>query len=339
MEDCSKILTIIVPSYNTQAYIDQCIPTMLAHSCIGQLELLLVNDGSMDHTLEKLKWYERHYPGTVTVIDQANGGHGSVINKGIQCAKGKFIKVIDGDDWVIPENLEKMIRQLQDCRADMVVHPYVTYHVCTKRKKVIRCAARQGQGLPFGQAAGWLHNVAIQAVTYRTGLLRENGIRVREHCFYEDTQYNIYPVPYVDVVSIFDDPVVVYRIGTGSQSIHPREAFKNRKMHRKVVEDCMRFYEKRCKELPEEKKTYIKKAIHTRIRSQYMIYLKNYMTAGQRKEIKAWDLRLKEMSAGFYRESNRFPVSLLRMDIQHTYPFLKLLYRIYDGLRKIRDCM
>ena len=81
-----KILTIIVPSYNTEAYIDECLPTMLKHRYRKQLELLLVNDGSRDGTLEKLKQYEQSYPDTVPVIDKEIGGHGSVINLGIRKA-------------------------------------------------------------------------------------------------------------------------------------------------------------------------------------------------------------------------------------------------------------
>ena len=67
-----KILTITVPSYNTEAYIDECIPTMLQHPYVRYLEILLVNDGSSDRTLEKMEWYQRRYPDTIVVIDKEN---------------------------------------------------------------------------------------------------------------------------------------------------------------------------------------------------------------------------------------------------------------------------
>ncbi|KAI4447905.1 hypothetical protein C823_002424 [Eubacterium plexicaudatum ASF492] len=71
-----KVLTIAVPSYNTQDEIDRCLPTMLQHPDTARLEILLVNDGSTDHTLEKMRWYERHYPGIVTVINKKTEGMG-----------------------------------------------------------------------------------------------------------------------------------------------------------------------------------------------------------------------------------------------------------------------
>lgn len=333
MESKNKVLTIVVPSYNTQAYIDQCIPTMLAHSYTEQMELLLVNDGSRDNTLEKLKWYEKHYPATVKVLDQENGGHGSVINIGINEAKGVYFKVIDGDDWVLPENLEKMIRQLKHCEADLVIHPYIKYNMHTKKSKVIRFDMPKYQEMLLDDVASGLGEVEIHAATYRTELLRDNGIQVRERCFYEDTEYNIFPIRDVNTVYACNYPVYVYRIGTVSQSIHPRQAFRYRDMHRVVIDDCIAYYDHNVKRLSQAKKDYIRRVITKRIRSQYMIYLKNPMTKERMQELLKWDRELKIKAGGFYKESERFPVWLLRKNMRFAYPFVKILYWIYAGFR------
>ena len=324
-----KILTIIVPSYNTEAYIDECLPTMLKHRYRKQLELLLVNDGSRDGTLEKLKQYEQRYPDTVTVIDKENGGHGSVINLGIRQAKGDYLKIVDGDDWVISKNLEKMIGQLASCSADLVIHPYIKYSVQDRKQKKVSYAIDKKRQMDFDEAASGLREVEIHAAAYRTSMLRDGHIQVREKCFYEDTEFNIYPIKYVRTVIAFDDPVYVYRVGTASQSISPQQAFKNRFMHRLVIDDCIAYYEDNFRQLSSPKQDYIKKIIGKRIRSQYAIYLKNEMTAGRIEELMEWDRRLKRRSPYFYKTSHKFPISLLRKDMHRAYPFVRFLYKAY----------
>lgn len=328
-----KVLTIAVPSYNTQDYIDTCLPTMLQHPYTAQTEILLVNDGSTDGTLEKMRWYEQNYPDTVVVIDKQNAGHGSAVNIAVEKARGTYFKVIDGDDWVLAENLGKMVRQLAHCKADLVVHPYIKYNVSKKRSRIIRYKIEKNKLLNFDQAAPRLKEAAIHAATYRTELLRGHQIRVRENCFYEDTEYNIYPIPFVNTVFACSYPVYVYRTGTLSQSIHPKQAFQNRKMHSRIIGDCIAYYEKYEDELSEEKKDYIRRIIGRRIRSQYMIYLKNPMTASRMWELMKWDCRLRETSISFYEYTNRLPVWLLRKNPHRTYPILKLLYRFYTGMK------
>ena len=189
--------------------------------------------------------------------------------------------------------------------------------------------------MSFEQAAPQLKEVEIHAATYRTSLLRDHQIRLRENCFYEDTEYNIFPIRFVNTVYACNNPVYVYRTGTLSQSIHPKQTFKNRKMHSRIIGDCIAYYEKYETELSEEKKDYIRQIIGKRIRSQYMIYLKNRMTKARMRELLKWDRKLREKSASFYEYSNQFPVQLLRKNPRFVYPFVKLLYLFYEQMRGI----
>ncbi len=330
-----KVLTIAVPSYNTQDYIDTCLPTMLQHPYTAQMEILLVNDGSTDRTLEKMKLYEQNYPDIVVVINKKNGGHGSAVNIAVNKARGAYFKVIDGDDWVLAENLGKMVRRLACCQADLVIHPYIKYDVRKKRSRIIRYNIEKNELMSFEQAAPQLKEVEIHAATYRTSLLRDHQIRLRENCFYEDTEYNIFPIRFVNTVYACNNPVYVYRTGTLTQSIHPKQAFKNRKMHSRIIGDCIAYYEKYETELSEGKKDYIRQVIGKRIRSQYMIYLKNRMTKARMLELLKWDCKLREKSVSFYEYSNQFPVRLLRKNPRFVYPFVKLLYLFYEQMRGI----
>lgn len=328
-----KVLTIIVPSYNTQDYVERCIPTMLSHPYKDKLELLLVNDGSSDTTLERLQWFERRYPQTIRVLDKENGGHGSVINVGIQKARGKYLKVVDGDDWVVSKNLARMICQLEQCNADMVIHPYIRWNIEKKRGTTVRFHGWKNHVMLFEQAAPRLNGAEIQAITYRTKILRENGIRVREKCFYEDTEYDIYPIRYVKTVCIYKDPVCVYCTGIQTQSVNPAQTLKNRRMHRLIVKDCMEYYKQNAEQLSFEKRRYVSRVILKRIRSHYMIYLKSRITARQLQEMRHWDQELKRESVYFYHLSQKFPISIMRLDIRRTYPYVKRMYQFYEKLQ------
>ena len=119
-----KILSIVIPSYNTGQFLDKNIITMLDSRINNKLEILIVNDGSSDDTAERATKYQKLYPGTVKLINKENGGHGSVINKGIEIASGRYFKVIDGDDWVVKENLVSLIADLENIDSDIVLNPY-----------------------------------------------------------------------------------------------------------------------------------------------------------------------------------------------------------------------
>ena len=96
-----KILTFVVPCYNSESYMRRCIDSLLPGG--DDVEIIIVNDGSTDATWEIAAEYEANYPGIVRAVQKENGGHGSGVNTGIALASGKYFKVVDSDDWVDAE--------------------------------------------------------------------------------------------------------------------------------------------------------------------------------------------------------------------------------------------
>ena len=84
-----KILTIVVPVYNTEKYLSKCLDSLVIKD-IDSIEVLIIIDGSPDNSIEIAKQYHDKYPKTFTVIDKENGGHGSCCNIGLKVAKGKY---------------------------------------------------------------------------------------------------------------------------------------------------------------------------------------------------------------------------------------------------------
>lgn len=91
-----KIISFTVPCYNSQEYMRNCVDSLLVGG--EDVEIVIVNDGSSDRTIDIAREYEAEYPTIVKVIDKPNGGHGSGVNAGLKIATGLYYKVVDSDD-------------------------------------------------------------------------------------------------------------------------------------------------------------------------------------------------------------------------------------------------
>ena len=116
-----KILSFIIPSYNCSAFLETCIGSMLHPDILDQLEIIVVNDGSSDDTAVVAQGFVDQYPQTIRLINQENKGHGGALNTGCGAAEGKYLKVIDADDWVETDNLPAFVAFLSACEADVVL--------------------------------------------------------------------------------------------------------------------------------------------------------------------------------------------------------------------------
>lgn len=327
----NKILTIVIPSYNTVNYIDECLPTILNITNRRLLEVLLVNDGSKDNTLEKCVYYQKKYPDVIRVIDKENGGHGSVINCGIREATGKYFKIIDGDDWVKDHELERLINDLQDKNIDLVVNPYILHNESSSKEFQV-CFGDERTGNISEIFSNVSEEFSLHAITYKTELLKNNDIKVRENCFYEDTEYILYPLCYITNVYILDYPVYVYRIGTVTQSVNPESAYRNRDMHRKIVFDCINYYQNNMMDIDYELRKYCEKIVISRIISQYNIYLKGSVNYEIAKEVRKWNQELKNFSPIFYNKSSKFHIKLIRTGNIILMKLIHFLYKVKEGL-------
>ena len=131
-----KLLTITIPCYNSEAYMGKCIDSLLPGG--DDVEIIVVDDGSKDHTKEIGESYQRKYPGIVRVISKENGGHGSAVNTGLEHANGMYFKVVDSDDWVKESEYLKILEKLRelaggDSVLDMMISNFV-YEKVEKRK-------------------------------------------------------------------------------------------------------------------------------------------------------------------------------------------------------------
>ena len=223
-----KILTVVVPTYNAEKYLRDNLESFKIPELMEDLEILIVNDGSTDHSLEIAEEYVRQYPDTYRVITKDNGGHGSGINCGIANARGTYFKVVDADDWVGEKAFCDLVRTLKTSNADVVYSGFLwTYDNGETDKTKFQTKAEitipfEGveyqKTYSFDSIADKLY-MKMHNMTIKTEILRENQIHIDEHCYYVDTEYITYPIPYVKTICFVDGFVYYYRLGRSGQSV------------------------------------------------------------------------------------------------------------------------
>ena len=240
-----KLLTIVIPTYNTERYLARCLDSLLTEEVLKELEILVVNDGSRDGSLAIARSYAKRYPRTVTVIDKENGGHGSTINAGLQAAGGRYFRVLDSDDWFDTCNFIKYFRALRHCREDVVITPYTQEYAYNGQRVDYPYSyfkhdrVYQMEDLVFDESMPYF---TMASSTYRTQLLRDCGLKLFEKCFYVDMIFNMVPIPYVKTVRFLNYYVYRYFMGSPTQSMSQANLMRNLPNHERVLNFLIDYY-------------------------------------------------------------------------------------------------
>lgn len=299
-----KVLTITIPSYNVEKYLKQTLDSFLSPEILEEVEVLIVDDGSKDRTAEIGKVYERQYPQTFRVISKENGGHGSTINRGIQEAKGTYFKVVDGDDWVDTEDFVKLVKALKNCTAQYVVTNYYEVNDVTGEKTPVDYKVLKEKEIWSFEEAGKRKQIAMHALVIQTSILKENQIRLDEHCFYVDVEYVLYPIPYVETVQFLDLFVYMYRLAVMTQSVSLQGYQKHMQNHIDVILHLTDFFQEYAKTGTEGKIDYIGKRIAQMVGDQITVFMSFPEKDREiRQKFRAFDGELKEKSPEIYRRS------------------------------------
>lgn len=274
----NKVLTIVVPSYNVERFLDECIQPYVTPVCDERLEVIIVNDGSTDATELLAEKHATAYPNVVRVINKVNGGHGSTINAGLEAATGKYFKVIDGDDYVDNRELIRFLDLLERSNEDVITNDKVNFLDGNKPDNNCR--------LVFGPVAYDEHitmenitadwNYTMHRITIRTDLLRGKMPPIDEHCFYVDQELIVYSLALVQTLRASDTIMYYYRLGNANQSVAPANAFKRRGNLLTVIHSILKFYKNEKSNITYEAVTdYIEQIIAEQINRYATICLSN----------------------------------------------------------------
>ncbi len=225
-----KLITFCVPSYNSEAYLNHALDSLLPGG--DKIEVLIIDDGSSDKTLDIAKDYERRYPDIFKAVHQENKGHGGAINTALSLATGCYFKVLDSDDWVSEDGLKALMENmLRTNGPDLILMPYVYRHSYDSDSGR---AIKYDRFIHPNEICSWdkikrfdsAHNLTLHSVVYKTSVLKEAGVILPEHCFYEDNYFIYAPLPYTNKILYIDEPFYQYLLGREGQSMQTKNIVK-----------------------------------------------------------------------------------------------------------------
>ena len=244
-----KLLSIGIPSYNSEKFMRKCIESLLPGG--DEVEIIIVNDGSKDGTGAIADEYAAKYPTIVKAVHQENGGHGEAVNAGLRNATGLYYKVVDSDDWVNEEAYLKILAKIAELvksgnMVDMFISNYVYEKEGKKRKKVMQYRT----AFPTDQIFTWddvkfLHvgqYILMHSVIYRTQMLKDCGLELPKNTFYVDNIYVYHPLPYVKKMYYMDVNFYRYYIGREGQSVQEKVMIgridQQIRVNKILIDDC-----------------------------------------------------------------------------------------------------
>lgn len=267
-----KIVSFIIPSYNSEKYLDTCIPSFFEESVLDKLDIIIVNDGSTDGTEEIARKYCRMYPESVRLISQENKGHGGALNTGCAAAVGKYLKVIDSDDWVITENLPEYVAKLEQCEADAVLTHFHLVDMTSRERE--EKPVKYLPEVPVTIETVMEHwpefedSCSFHGITYKAEFYHRIGHQLPEHVFYEDQEYSAIPFCEAESIAVFDLYLYQYLVGNPFQSVAFENQVKRIDHIERVVLDMVSYYEAK-PDMAQAARAYL----YARSRAVSLIYL------------------------------------------------------------------
>lgn len=221
-----KILTIVIPTYNMEKYLHRCLDSIIleGEEQFKKLEVLVVNDGSKDSSSEIAHNYEKKYPSVIKVIDKENGNYGSCFNRGLKEASGKYIKLLDADDYYNTDELKKYLIELSETDADIV---FSSFNIVDETGKVTSSmeipTGIKGTSMYFNEYRLFdklpKNLVAMHAIGIKRENLIKNGYFQQQGISYTDTEYSFFGLLYANTLYFSSSCLYQYYVGREGQTV------------------------------------------------------------------------------------------------------------------------
>lgn len=218
-----KILTIIIPTYNMEKYLNKCLTSLIIDDkeLMKKLEVLVVIDGAKDRSSEIAHTYQDKYPDTYVVIDKENGNYGSCINRGLKEATGKYVKVLDADDYFETSNFQKYLNILRTSDEDLVITDFEYVNESYETTGLRTRNLTEGLELKFENILDNFNTelISMHELTYKASIFADISYQQTEGISYTDLEWCFLPMS--KVVSVLYSKKVVYKylIGREGQTV------------------------------------------------------------------------------------------------------------------------
>jgi glycosyltransferase involved in cell wall biosynthesis len=276
-----KILSIIIPTYNMGELLPRCVDSLIDEAILDSLEIIIVNDGSKDNSIQIANAFKQNYPLSVVVVDKPNGNYGSTINAALPIAKGKYVKILDADDWYDTQALVDFIGELRLIDSDMVISHFTMVYASNKRE-IVKYNVYGREVYEYGKIYsvdtvlkdGYIRFFLMHAVAYRTDLLRDMQYKQTEGISYTDIEWVYYPLFFVDKIVFLNINLYQYNIGREGQTMDPKILNRSLKQIELVTNNIVTYFSQFNKQaLSETRLSFIKQYLANRVRLLFKGYL------------------------------------------------------------------
>ena len=209
MNECK--LSIIVPVYGVEKYIDKCLNSLVKQS-LKEIEVIVVNDGTKDNSQKIIDKYVKKYPDKIKSYIKENGGQGSARNYGLKKATGEYIGYVDSDDFVEKDMYKKLYNKAKENNYDIVVCGNYNVSEDYQNKNIdafINNYNTDLENIFFGKMAVWNK-------IYKRDILIKNKLEFKEKVWYEDLAFTLKAIMNSNTFAFIDEPLYDYLIREGS---------------------------------------------------------------------------------------------------------------------------
>lgn len=271
-----KTLSIAVAAYNVEDYLAIGLESYCDPALEESLEVIIVNDGSVDETEEIALRYLERFPTIFKLINKENGGHGSAINAGLKHATGKYFRIIDGDDWANTEDLVKLVALLKDIESDLVIDIKREVQMGTGKSQLFPLPEDipRATPIPFEELCNRADIESffmIHTLSVRTDYLKSHDIQLLEHTFYVDYEFIVKASACANSITFLDLEVCQYLVGNINQSVSPDNYVKRFDDHSRVTEELLDYVSKQSTSTT--RKDYLDSRVNLLINTHYNIAL------------------------------------------------------------------
>lgn len=245
-------LSLIVPVYNTEPYLAQCLDSLLSQSW-KDLEIICVNDGSTDGGAQILGGYARR-DARIRLIEQKNQGLSAARNAGLQAATGEYICFIDSDDCLWPDACKRLVYEIMGKQPDLIVFGATTMpEEAMKKDPWLRAVLSPGDVmLRDGNLRAAMFQPGVMPFVWRNciraSLLKEEGLLFDPDVRYgEDTLFQICLLPMCRRISFISDRLYAYRKGRADSLMEcvKKGPEKRAELHLPLVEKAAAYWRER----------------------------------------------------------------------------------------------
>lgn len=249
MEEKKIKFSIIIPVYNVEKFLERCLKS-ICELKLEDKEIILINDGSTDNSLEILEKYIKIYPKNIKIISQKNQGVSKARNVGIENSIGEYILFIDSDDFIEPKQTEKILNVAYEQEVDILIGSFFEYFLEENIKSmpfVKKDLDRVYDGMKFlkhSHKERYFSDVVWNKVYSRRFLL-ENKLFFKEKLLHEDTLFNLKAFCFAKKIKYFIGTPFYYYRQNNMHSIMKTKTKKNYEHILYIIQELLDFIEER----------------------------------------------------------------------------------------------